>query len=365
MKIFISSVIGGFGAEREAASKAIKSLGHDVIRAEAFGASSSSPRVACLEAVRKSDLVILVMGERYGEIQESGESATHEEFHEAQGRKDIIAFIQEPCDREPEQAAFVREVQDWNSGHFTENFANADDLRDLVTGAIYRRSLSEAQGRPDGEALVAKAKSMLPKNNPNRAGLITVTIAVASGPSQAVLRPKEMDADGALAKSISQKLIFGPTELFDEKAGFERRNENGAIVIEQKDRKFVLETDGTVAITLPLVDPSHMSIIVEEDVQSLISHSFEFIKIVLGQIDDVERLSEFAPVAFLSASNHSSWKTRAEQARTPNSATPNIFGGASQAVWLNPPARPRGALRTQIDDMAEDLTVLLRGQFES
>lgn len=364
MKVFISSVIGGFEAEREATAKAIKSLGHDVVRAEDFGASSSSPRVACLEAVRTSELVILVMGGRYGEIQGSGKSATHEEFHEAQGRKDIIVFIQSPCDREQEQAKFVTEVQDWNSGIFTENFSGADELRDLVTRAIHRRSLSEAQGRPDGEALVAKARTMLPNNNPNRAGLNTLTVAAAFGPSQSILRPKEMDSEGSLAKEISKDLLFGEIGPFDEKGGFERRNERGAILIEQKDSKFFLDTDGSIAITLPMEDRSHMSIIVEEDVQSLIARSLAFIKAVLARIDEVERLSDFAPVAYLSVSNHSSWKTRAEQASNPNQAAVNLFGKMPSHVSLNPPARSRGTLKTQINDIAEDLTVLLRREFQ-
>ena len=205
---------------------------------------------------------------------------------------------------------------------------------------------------------------MLPNNNPNRAGLNTLTVAAAFGPSQSILRPKEMDSEGSLAKEISKDLLFGEIGPFDEKGGFERRNERGAILIEQKDSKFFLDTDGSIAITLPMEDRSHMSIIVEEDVQSLIARSLAFIKAVLARIDEVERLSDFAPVAYLSVSNHSSWKTRAEQASNPNQAAVNLFGKMPSHVSLNPPARSRGTLKTQINDIAEDLTVLLRREFQ-
>src|SRR4051812_3021879 len=123
MKVFISSVITGYEAFREAAQQAIETLGHEVIRAEDFGASSSSPRVACLSGVRQADLVVLLLGRRYGMLQQSGLSATHEEFREARDRKEVIAFVEDVADREPEQTAFVNEVQDWQGGLFTQAFA--------------------------------------------------------------------------------------------------------------------------------------------------------------------------------------------------------------------------------------------------
>ena len=54
MKVFVSSVIGGFETFREAASDAVRSLGYEVIRAEDFGASPTSPQEACLASVRES-----------------------------------------------------------------------------------------------------------------------------------------------------------------------------------------------------------------------------------------------------------------------------------------------------------------------
>ena len=66
MKVFLSSVIEGFQAERNVAARAIRALGDEVVRAEDFGASSESPQVACLSAARKADLVVLLLGSRYG-----------------------------------------------------------------------------------------------------------------------------------------------------------------------------------------------------------------------------------------------------------------------------------------------------------
>jgi hypothetical protein len=83
VRVFISSLIGGMEEYRAAAAAGIGALGHDVVRAEDFGALADSPQVACLRGVRESDVVVLLIGSRYGVPQGSGLSATHEEYREA------------------------------------------------------------------------------------------------------------------------------------------------------------------------------------------------------------------------------------------------------------------------------------------
>lgn len=91
MKVFISSLIAGFEPFREAVRSAVTTLRHEPVMAEDFGARPSSPQVACLSGLREADAVVLVLGDRYGAVQASGLSATHEEYREAQGRKPVIA----------------------------------------------------------------------------------------------------------------------------------------------------------------------------------------------------------------------------------------------------------------------------------
>lgn len=97
-KVFISSLITGFEAQRNAVREAIVTLGHQAIRAEDFGVRPDSPQRACLGELRESDLVILIIGVRYGAIQPgSGLSATHEEFREAAATKPVLVFVEEGC----------------------------------------------------------------------------------------------------------------------------------------------------------------------------------------------------------------------------------------------------------------------------
>jgi hypothetical protein len=60
---------------------------------------------ACLQGLRGSELVVLILGERYGAVPPgSGLSATHEEYRDARGTKPVVAFVQEGVTPEAEQA---------------------------------------------------------------------------------------------------------------------------------------------------------------------------------------------------------------------------------------------------------------------
>jgi Domain of unknown function (DUF4062) len=119
MRFFISSTITGFENFREATAEAICALGNEVLRSEDFTASPTASQVACLSGVRESDGVILLLGGRYGSVQASGMSPTHEEFEAAKEIKPIFAFIQSDISPEPRQQAFIDEVRDWSTGTYT------------------------------------------------------------------------------------------------------------------------------------------------------------------------------------------------------------------------------------------------------
>ncbi len=115
MKIFVSSLITAMEAIRTAARSAITILGHEPVMAEDFGALPHTPQIACLDGVRQSGAVVLILGSRYGAIQPDGLSATHEEYREARSRGPVLAFVEEGVTHEPKQAAFISEVQAWDS----------------------------------------------------------------------------------------------------------------------------------------------------------------------------------------------------------------------------------------------------------
>jgi ABC-type branched-subunit amino acid transport system substrate-binding protein len=66
-RVFVSSVIEGFAAHRQAAREAIAQLGGEAILVnEDFGSQNASSRNACLDAVASADIFVLVIGTRGG-----------------------------------------------------------------------------------------------------------------------------------------------------------------------------------------------------------------------------------------------------------------------------------------------------------
>lgn len=144
-RVFISSVMDGYGPFRDAAANGIDQAGCEPVRAEDFPAAGHSPRTACLDGVRSADALVLLLGERYGFVGPSGKSVTEEEYEEAkETHKRILVFFEEATTREPKQQAFLDRVQNYVDGHWRKTFRNSDELTALVREAITAADLSAA-----------------------------------------------------------------------------------------------------------------------------------------------------------------------------------------------------------------------------
>jgi Domain of unknown function (DUF4062) len=361
MKIFISSVIAGYEAYRAAAQQAVETLGHEVIRAEDFGASSASPRVACLSGVREADLVILLMGRRYGMRQQSGLSATHEEFEEARDRKEIVALVEQVTDREPEQAAFLNEVQDWQGGLFTEAFSDTEGLRRAVTRMLHERLLEDARGASDAGALRARVLSLLPREQRGYVSSETnLALALAGAPSQILLRPIQIEGP-ELDHQIFTLALQGPHAVFDRREGTEREIVYNTLVLQQPSRSVAVHSDGSIVLRLRMVSRSPMAAIIEEDVRDTIVQSLGFFNDLLSYLDPTGRIRHICIAANMLGADYAGWRTRDEDNRSPTSMVMNMDGRERDAIVT--PAAPRAVLRTQRNEMGDDLTILLRRQF--
>ena len=372
MKIFISSLIGGFEEFRAAARSAIEALRHEPVVAEDFGAQPNSPQIACLQGLRSADLVVLILGGRYGYVQgTSGASPTHEEYLEARGRKPILTFVQSGVDRDEQQAKFVAEVSEWQTGHFRESFKTADELRNLVTRAIHDYQLANAAGPLDAAALSAMASGLLPKTRQNsQASSPTLHLAIAGGPIQRLLRPAELE-DTKLAEAIHQQALFVEPKLFSRSKGGEDRIEGSTLIVEQeRGARILLGEDGSLLLSLPLerMEGSRHNgfgvfAVIEEDVLHELSASMAFGAWLLDKIDPTQRVTHVALAAAIETSDYMGWRTQAEQAASPNSGTMRMGNGSK--LPTSSTDRPRAALRFQATEIAEDLMVHLRRQMKT
>lgn len=188
LRVFISSVMEGYEAFREAAAESVRRAGCDPVRAEDFPASSMSPRNACLDGVRSADAVVLLLGSRYGWIAPSGISATEEEYDEARRtHKRIFVFLEDIASREPRQEEFVSKVQDYIGGHWRKTYSEPHDLIRLIPEAIRAEDLISAQ--TSEKVMAEKLMESLSSKPPEAQGIVWLKIVWGTLRDEEVLDP--------------------------------------------------------------------------------------------------------------------------------------------------------------------------------
>ena len=364
MKVFISSVIAGMEECRAAAREAAESLGFTVIAAEDFGASPSSPQQVCLAGVRDADVVILLLGTRYGTPQSSGLSPTHEEYREARGRKPVLVFVQTGVTREPGEEKFVEEVSGWEGGQYREPFNSPTSLRAVVTGALHRWVLSQQAGPVNEAELTARVVALLPQRSTYAAGSPLLHVVVAGTPAQQVLRPSDLD-DPALQRAMEQEALFGERPIFDRGQGVQASVSGTTLGIRQPNAEIIVDERGSVRVSRPARDAggwpkAGIPSLVEEDVRDRVANAIRCAGWVLERIDPTRRLSRVALACRLDGVGYLPWRTRAEVAASPNQAS---MGSPGREAADSPPVvLSRAALLMDVARQAEDITVRLRRQ---
>ena len=366
MKLFISSLIGGYGDERAAVAHAAKVLRWEVLRAEDFGARPDTPQHACLEAVRQADVVVLLMGADYGDVQASGVSPTHEEWREAaRSQRPMLVFVEAAVERDDLQNAFVDEVEGWSTGRFRASFTSPQDLQDKVT-----RALADLQmpGPADEAEIAQRAISALPESQRGMfVGGARLHVAVAGGPRQQVLRPAEIE-DHELINDLQRDAMFGQNATLDRLSATQPSVNGDWLAITQERAAVSVHADGTVLVSRAAVAAERprdtmLASIVEEDVHEQISGALRFAFDVLERIDPDHRVTSVVACAALRDAAHSPWMTRTEVAESARSMSVSMGSGAhTEPVILNPSMVRRSALVHDADRIAQDLTVLLRRQ---
>jgi len=361
LKIFLSSVIRGFEPFRDAAGRAIGSLGFELLRSERFSASPDAPRRACLAEVRAADAVVLLLGARYGTIQDSGLSATHEEYREARERCLVFVFVQDGVNMEDRQRGFLEETEAWGSGHLTARFRDQDGLRDQVTEALHRWHVAQVAGSTDIEELRSRAARLVPPGRTfSNAKIYVVTVG---GPRQAVLRPARVD-DPGFRRELQREATYGASAVLDPDAATAARVQDDALTIEQEYASLLIAPDGSIRVMQGGRRASdrgyELPVLVEEHVHGLIRRGLEFANTLLDQVDPERRLSDILPVVACANAGHYGWQTEAEHRTSGGSIQIGIGRTDLVQLELAPPVIKRGALGQRVEELARDFTVLLR-----
>lgn len=362
MRVFVSSVIRDFTAERAAAVEGIASLGHTPRRAEDFAASPESPQIACRAGVRESDVTAVLLGARYGDVQPSGKSATHEEYEEAVATdRPILAFVQTGVTPEPLQQAFIDEVRAWVDGEFHGRFATPDELRAALVRALHDFEMRAALGPADPAEIWARLEASIPSSRGFGYASPRLLVAVGGGPHQSVLRPHQIEGE-ELERWLQREAMFGSAPVFAPAAGTTVERRGDLLRLVQPDAEMWLTEDGTVGVMQPAQTSDGVGIgaIVHEDVEERLEAGLGYIADVLDHVDGLRRLSDVTWVAGLLRGGYGAWRSRAEQQASPDRMNMNMQGRDRLLVPAVPRRIPRPALRARRAQLAADLAVQLR-----
>ena len=124
-RVFVSSVMGGMTAEREAAVRAITNVGAQPVWFEAFGGMDDDPENAYAAQVASADIYLGILGNRYGRPLKTGYSATHAEYNVAVERGLRVSVWTTQADQDGRQRDFLEEIRVF---HTTGTYTSPDDL---------------------------------------------------------------------------------------------------------------------------------------------------------------------------------------------------------------------------------------------
>ena len=140
LKVFVSSVFQGYEEHRAAIRRLVEALGHEaVLIGETAPALPRSAQRTCLDAVAACDLMVLLLGAKYGTEQRSGKSATHEEWTHARDLgKEILALKERVRPATKQQSDFIQEVRDYEAGLSYKPFSTLTEMQEELVRALRR-----------------------------------------------------------------------------------------------------------------------------------------------------------------------------------------------------------------------------------
>ena len=292
MKVFISSVIRTMTPERDVVDKAIRRLGHDPVRSEELVAGPGSARETIYRLIAESDLMILLLGRDYGAIQQSDLSATHDEFNIAlEAGCRVIAAIRQDDQPDARQRAFINQVQEWETGVVTQNFAKLDDLDSLVTQAIRNHEDQGSGSKMDSSEMNNRAARGLGDSFVGKVAPSRVNMGFAPGPrSPGLIDPAVMESQ-QLVRKVEQVAAEFQLSSCGTGTKVSVDNPSGALKLRMCDWcSLTLHPDCTLYVETELPKPEgFIPVLIEDDVRDTVKRCIGAFQSLAARLD-VRRL---------------------------------------------------------------------------
>jgi hypothetical protein len=147
LKVFVCSTYSDLTEEREAVMNAIRRLQHQHDSMEYFGARPDLPIQTCLKAVRRSDILVVIVGHRYGSmVPETEVSFTEAEYTEGFRlgkpclvyiRDEEVPILPKYIEKDPNKDLLLNKFKETlTARHTVAFFRNSHDLSSSVTADL-------------------------------------------------------------------------------------------------------------------------------------------------------------------------------------------------------------------------------------
>ena len=359
-------MIHGYQDHRDAVASTGRIFDIFFTRSEDFGARASTSQQTCLEGVRTSDVVVFLLGANYGQHQESGRSATHEEWREAVNQhRHILVFIERIEIEDIAQQEFIEEVNEWARGRQRDRFTTVTDLRDKVIKALHHLIVSEAANPVNERDTFRRAQELVIVTGNMRRTISGghLGVAVSGVPRQQAVRPSTLESP-EFCQEIHRAMLSSSYRLFDPATRPEFRTMSQRLFIEQSHALLIVDEWGSVhiaqdAASHEVLAPSGESLVLFEELVDKIANSLRLCCEILDLdcVDSLWRMPHVSPVAYLSRDAARAWSTKKDRRNIKYSDATDRW---NRTAHTEPRVISRASLRMGTDSIALDLAVLLR-----
>jgi hypothetical protein len=242
-------------------------------------------------------------------------------------------------------------------------------LERKIIHALHRLTVASAAAPFDASELAQRTLKLFPEQQGSyQYGGAVLSVVVAGGPAQAILRPSQIE-DMAVSEMLEKEALYGAIRLFQRGEGTTSKIEEGALILEQDGqrggdgRSIQLDPQGSLLIRLPVKSEGRgLSVVLVETLHDQLAAALRFAAWTLDKIDPTQRMSHVAVAAQLTGGM--AIRTRREHEASPNSI--QMSGGFGRddhkPVHLSPPHMARAALFQQAGQIVEDLVTLVSRQ---
>jgi hypothetical protein len=371
-RVFVSSVVEGFGEFREAARRGIVAAGGTPILVnEDFPSLDASPRTACLDAVASADAYVVILGARGGWPTPAGKLVIEEEHEEAKRRKHPVAVFLQDTEREPEAGRFAAVLSDYVTGRFRRVFVTPAELQQQVEDTL--QAMVSSHEQPVGDW--SEFFDTLPKRivGSNEAFL---RVAVAPERAEELIDPRTFNSV-TLWRQLneighsSDVLLLGYSEGKVQSVDrawmvLRQGGPHGAVSVEVRieERGLLLADVSITGRRTPGAgwrgaDAMHEAMIVDHaDLEQALRSALKFYGGVLAVLDPYERYGRFSyNVAILNLG----YRQIVRDPRPTGSQVVNMLGNEPVVAYQTPRVISRADLGAPEDEVARALARIVRG----